>query len=165
MLFLLFFCFFKENTFDSPIKLVNSNSSHHFTNEKSVKTKDEYNHNKTKKKLKDSTGKCGPSLKYTITSNTLSINGVGQMTNFQYLNDCQSSSPWNEERSNIKYITIENGATSIGNVAFISFTNLTTNDIPESVTYIGTKSFWFCTNLQSIKIPDKTTHIGTWAFS
>ena len=63
-----------------------------------------------------------------------------------------------------KKITIMYGVTSVGNIAFRDFSNLTNIVIPDSVTSIGERAFAGCSNLMNIMIPDNVTSIGTGAF-
>ena len=62
-------------------------------------------------------------------------------------------------------ISINDGAVSISDEAFLNCTGLTSVTIPNSVTYIGSSAFFGCTNLTSITIPNGVTEIGGSAFS
>ena len=62
-------------------------------------------------------------------------------------------------------ISINDGAVSISDEAFLNCTGLTSVTIPNSVTYIGSSAFGGCTNLTSITIPNGVTEIGGSAFS
>ena len=75
--------------------------------------------------------------------------------------------------ANIISNTYENGqgvikfdapVTSIGNLAFLGRTSLTSVTIPESVTTIGSSAFHDCKSLTSITIPNGVTSIGESAF-
>ncbi len=118
---------------------------------------------------------------------TLYIEGYGEMT------DCSDyySAPWNNPYNhyyNIKYISIQEGVTSIGKYAFanmgengsgiyVTIPNTVTSignsaftqsyiaeiNIPNSVTTIGKYAFHGC-QLYSIDIPSSVTDIGTGAF-
>ncbi|MDD6526571.1 MAG: leucine-rich repeat domain-containing protein [Oscillospiraceae bacterium] len=68
-------------------------------------------------------------------------------------------------RPNIKFITIGNSVTSIGNYAFSGCTGLTSVTIGDGVTSIGNSAFSDCTGLTSITLPDSVTSIGKFAFS
>ncbi len=62
-------------------------------------------------------------------------------------------------------VSINDGAVSISDEAFLNCTGLTSVTIPNSVTYIGSSAFFGCTNLTSITIPNSVTYIGGSAFS
>ena len=61
-------------------------------------------------------------------------------------------------------VTIPNGVTDIGVMAFANCTSLTSITIPSSITSIGDAAFSDCTSLTSITIPNSVTSIGEWAF-
>ena len=62
-------------------------------------------------------------------------------------------------------ITFDGDATSIGNYAFNSRSNLTSLTIPNSVESIGESAFSSCSDLTSITIPNSVTSIGESAFN
>ena len=62
-------------------------------------------------------------------------------------------------------VTIPLSVTSIGDLAFLYCTGLTSITIPSSVTSIGERSFDGCTGLTSITIPEEVTSIGYCAFT
>ena len=61
-------------------------------------------------------------------------------------------------------VIIPNSVTSIGDYAFIEYTDLKNVTIPKSVTTIGGSAFAGCTNLRSVTIPNSVTTIGQNAF-
>ena len=107
-------------------------------------------------------GTCGDNLTWTLDTETgeLVISGEGEMYDWT----SSSSAPWDDNRSYIKTVTIADGVTSIGDVAFVYCTKLTNIDIPDSVKSIGSGSFNNCTSLTSIEIPNSVTSIGKSAF-
>ena len=123
-------------------------------------------------------------ISWTLESNTLTIRGTGPMSNYDNYSDY---APWYGERSNIQFVMIEPGVTSVGNWAFCgcdqlvqvsipgsvrsigygAFDNccsLLEIDIPEGVTSIGNNVFWNCFNLSSVTIPQTLTSIGQYPF-
>ena len=107
-------------------------------------------------------GTCGYNLTWTLNSkdSTFVISGEGEMNNYYYY-----SVPWSDYRSYIKYVTLPDGLTSIGNYAFYLCSSLTSITIPNSVTSIGDDAFYECSSLTSITIPNSVTSIGYEAFS
>ncbi|MBQ7043700.1 MAG: leucine-rich repeat domain-containing protein [Clostridia bacterium] len=101
-------------------------------------------------------GTCGDNLTWTLDTETgeLVISGEGEML----------KKPWRSYPDSIKNVTIGNGVTSIGDVAFFELKNLKSIDIPDSVTAIGLSAFQGCTNLTDITISDNITSIGEYAF-
>ena len=130
-------------------------------------------------------GTCGDNLTWTLDTETgeLVISGEGEMYDWT----SPSSAPWDDNRSYIKTVTIADGVTSIGDVAFVYCTSLTNIDIPDSVKSIGSYAFYAsglatitignsvisignsafsdCDRLTNIDIPDSVTSIGENAFS
>ena len=61
-------------------------------------------------------------------------------------------------------IVINEGVTTIGNMAFKGCSNITSVSIPSTVTEIGSKSFENCTNLKTAKLPENIKKINSEAF-
>ena len=114
----------------------------------------------------DPSGSCGENLTwhYDDTSFKLTINGTGNMTDFDFYSGSENEAPWSSHRENIKTIIIHEGVTSIGDFAFISCDSLTSIDIPQSVTSIGSDAFSGCESLSKVVIPDNVSYIGYNAF-
>ena len=102
---------------------------------------------------------CGKNLYWTLQDSTLTITGSGAMYDYAF-----TDAPWHGERSNIAYLSLPNGLTSIGNSAFFA-SSLTSVTIPNSVTSIGDYAFSDCSSLTTITIPNSVTSIGENAFS
>ena len=108
-----------------------------------------------------SSGECGDDLTWMLDEDgQLTISGTGAMQNYTY----DSHAPWYANRSTITSVCI-NGATSIGDYAFVECYNLSSITIPDSITSIGDSAFANCSSLTSITIPDSVTSIGGFAFS
>lgn len=104
-------------------------------------------------------GTCGDNLTWTLSTedSVLTISGTGAMNDFNY-------APWYSLRSFISSIIIQDGVTSIGNVAFNSCDRLSQVSMPNSITKIGYSSFSQCQVLNSIKLSDNLVSIGSYAF-
>lgn len=68
------------------------------------------------------------------------------------------------QNCSLKYITLPESITTIGDYAFFNCPNLSSIFIPESVTAIGTYAFRNCSSLKSFHIPKSVTKIGSGAF-
>ena len=112
-------------------------------------------------------GECGAegdNVKWQLDSEgTLTISGEGEMKNY----DFEEDAPWYREyyqEGGVTKVIIEDGVTSIGDMAFNECVYLTSITIPDSVTSIGFRAFYW-TALDSVTIPDSVTTIGEDAFS
>lgn len=105
-------------------------------------------------------GTCGDNLTWTITEEgELIIGGTGAMLDFVSSSDI----PWYTYRASVTKVTIQDGVTNIGNLAFYG-TNLTHISIGKDVASIGDDAFLMCSSLTSISIPEGVTEIGNEAF-
>ncbi len=81
----------------------------------------------------------------------LTISGSGPMADYGWYGD--NAAPWREYYFDILSVAIEEGVTSIGNMAFYGCSKLTQPvEIPDSVTSIGEQAFRDCTALTGVKI-------------
>ena len=109
-------------------------------------------------------GTCGDALTWSLDdAGTLIIDGNGIMINYDTIN-ITTKPPWYSRRDSIVKIIINDGVTSIGNLAFFDCEGLTSITIPNSVTSIGESAFNSCSNLESITIGTGVTSIGERAF-
>ena len=107
-------------------------------------------------------GTCGTNLTWNLDGNgVLTISGTGAMEDYEFY----SAVPWCNNTTSVKTVIIEDGVTSIGNIAFASCYYLTEITIPNSVTSIGSSAFYQCDSLTEITIPNSVTSIGSSAFS
>ena len=102
-------------------------------------------------------GICGDNATWILCDDTLTICGRGEM------DDCWTA-PWDEVKSYIKRIVIENGITTIGKCAFNNCSGVTKITIPDSVKRIEDSAFRGCTGLTSIYISNSVEEIGECAF-
>ena len=100
-------------------------------------------------------------MTWTLTADgALTISGTGAMKDY---NAAENLSPA-YMNSDVKKVVIEDGVTSIGELAFFKCSNLTNITIPDSVTCIAYAAFHGCNSLSSITIPNSVTSIGVYAF-
>ena len=103
----------------------------------------------------EESGALGENITWELDDNgTLTISGSGDI-----LSDL--SQLFNKE---IKSIVINNGITTIGDMAFANFKNLRSVILSDSITNIGYAAFYSCKNLTSITIPDSVISIGLDVF-
>ena len=107
------------------------------------------------------TGSCGDNVTYSLDTETgvLTISGTGKMKDYS-----GEDSPF-YQNSNIKSVIIENGVTSIGNLAFSSCNSLIEVSLPSSIIFLGVSAFSGCENLMSISIPANVADIQSIAFA
>jgi hypothetical protein len=104
-----------------------------------------------------------------VADGTLTIFGKGAMINFSgKFYDVLGASgvrpdivPWSDVISNV---VIEDGVTTIGDLAFADCGKLISITIPKSIISIGKAAFHGCTNLTSITIPSYVMSIKEQAF-
>ena len=96
-------------------------------------------------------------LSWNIDSKgVMTVSGSGEMRDYKLL----SFPPWNEHKSKIKQVVIEEGAMSIGSYAFYSCGSLERISLPKGLKKIGSNAFYSCTLLSEAVIPDDVTEIG-----
>lgn len=82
-------------------------------------------------------------LNFDTETNTLTVNGTGEMSNWTSSN-APGPNRFPEEYKKIKKIVIEEGITSIGAWSFYNLHNVTSVRIANSVTKIGSGAFYNC---------------------
>ena len=103
-------------------------------------------------------GTCGENLTWVLDNEgTLTISGTGTME------DYFDGAPWYDYRTDIISVVIESGVTSIGNWAFAR-SGMTNISLPEGLTLIGDLAFDGCSSLKSISFPASLSSIGTCLF-
>ncbi len=106
-------------------------------------------------------GTCGDDLSWTLADGLLTITGSGPMADFPETD----MAPWYRYREQITRISLPEGLTRVGSVAFYGCENLLTVTIPNSVTAIGNYAFGKCTGLQMLTLGSGVTRIGQSAFT
>lgn len=118
----------------------------------------------------DAMGECGENLSWYFKDGVLVIKGTGEMTN--YYSDAYDDyyAPWvtyngGEIKGEILLAIVEEGVTSVGDLAFYGLDNLSGAVLPDSLERIGEGAFYRCTSLTSVNFPDSLEVIGDEAFS
>lgn len=106
-------------------------------------------------------GTCGADLSWSFDEGTLTITGSGDMTDFPE----STMSPWYHLREEILKISLPEGLTSIGTLAFYECEKLTAVVIPNSVSRIGDYAFANCTGIELLNLGSGVENIGECAFS
>lgn len=105
----------------------------------------------------------GTNLSWVVDSGeTLSISGVGAMTDYSSIILNENSMPWWSKRP--KRVIIGDGVTSIGEHAF-EFLSLDSVTFGRSVANIKFGAFQYCEKLTSATLPDSVNSIGRRAFA
>ena len=100
---------------------------------------------------------CGENCTWEVVGNELKIHGTGEMSNYSY-----GSAPWYAQKNSIRKVTIDNGITSIGSVAFY---HMTINEIqlPDSLKTIKNQAFREAT-LNSLELPKNMERVESKVF-
>ena len=106
------------------------------------------------------------SCKYINCSSLTSIKVESGNTTYDSRNNCNAiiETSGNTLIAGCKKTIIPNSVTSIGEIAFLGCSGLTTIEIPSSVTSIGHQAFEYCSGLTSTVISNSVTSIGRFAF-
>ncbi len=104
-------------------------------------------------------GSCGSNLTWVLSDvdndtkyEKLTISGTGYMNNYSEL----FRAPWDNYRTDIAIIEINEGVTSIGELAFYGCSYLTYISIPSSVESIDGSAFDDCTSLTSFRVSSES---------
>ena len=107
---------------------------------------------------KSITGQCGAALTYKFSNGLLTINGEGDM--FDY----EESSPFADDMT-VQKLKVKSGVTSIGKAAFSHCGELESAELADSIEFIDGDAFSECTSLAEVKFPLSLKRIGYCAFS
>lgn len=109
-------------------------------------------------------GKCGDFITWTLDdAGNLKLTGRGSIYDYQW--GTTDPAPWHSFCEDIKSVTISDGITRIGNLAFKDCIGLERIAIPYSVVNIGEYAFYGCESVANIELPRNLTVIGKCAFS
>ncbi len=115
--------------------------------------------------VQSASGKCGDNLTWAFYSDTgtLVISGTGAMYDYDSVEE--EHAPWNDFKTEIQKVIIEDGVTTIGNCAFVSCSSIRNVKISYTVTSIGEYAFANCDSLTNIVIPYGVKTLGEYAFA
>lgn len=99
-------------------------------------------------------------LEWTLSGGTLVITGHGAMPSYSD----ESMAPWYDYAASITRVSVGEGVTGIGGLAFYGCDRVTAVSLPSTVTTIGQRAFKNCTALTNIRLPAGLTAIGEAAF-
>lgn len=105
-------------------------------------------------------GSCGNELNWSFSGGHLSITGSGEMTKFTD----ENMPPWYSSSQEITKVTIGEGVTSIGSLAFYNCSKLKTISLPSTLEMIGARAFKDCTTLPYVGFPSGLKTISEAAF-
>ena len=107
-------------------------------------------------------GTCGTNLTWSLDTqdSTLTISGTGAMDDYY----SYRRPAWDNYRSYIAYLSIEEGVTSIGNIAFSGCNSLKRLSLPTSVKYINGEAFRHCAMLSELSLGNNLLSLGKGAF-
>ncbi|MCR5664988.1 MAG: leucine-rich repeat protein [Oscillospiraceae bacterium] len=111
-------------------------------------------------------GTCGKNLTWTLDDEgKMTISGTGDMWDFeQYFWDYSDIAPWYDYRDLITSVVVNEGATSIGEHAFLRCRNLKSVSLPDTLVSIGQNAF--CGSaISSVLIPGRVEEISSLAFA
>ncbi len=114
-------------------------------------------------KLFEYTGTCGENLTWSFDKETgkLTITGSGAMADFGLR---EKAAPWDSIKNQIISVSLPNGLTSIGNLAFLQCTALSSISLPNGLISIGNGAFFGCRALTAVSFPDTLQTIQQEAF-
>lgn len=106
-------------------------------------------------------GTCGANVSYELNTDTgeVVITGSGSMADYEKATD----SPFYPYGDFITSVTVSEGVTSIGTLAFAFCFGAERVYLPKTLVSIGKQAFLGCTSLQAIVVPDQVTEIGDYA--
>lgn len=93
-------------------------------------------------------GKAGDGIEWNFSGNTLTFSGEGDMTDYSDA----SMPPWYRYAGEITAVIVEEGITSVGDIAFFGCDSLTNVYLPSTVKRIGIRAFYDCKELSFVSL-------------
>lgn len=100
------------------------------------------------------------SLSWSLTNGTLSIRGDGAIPDYTE----RTPAPWYDYRDSVLRLSLGDGITAIGAMAFYDCVALASANLPSSVQTVGDMAFAGCESLTAVRMP-RITSLGDYAFS
>ena len=94
-------------------------------------------------------GTCGEDLTWVLVNGCLTVSGNGPMADYSEL----EMAPWQEYADLIQRVVIDDGVTSVGDLAFYHCSALASVSLSETVQTLGDLAFAGCTALTQISLP------------
>ena len=114
-----------------------------------------------------SCGNAGDRVTWTLdlATGAMTISGTGEMADYVESDEfIGTTAPWWAYRSMIKTLTVTDGVTKVGDIAFALCDNLGYVTIANSVTSIGESAFEQCDSLAYVALPTYLASISRYAF-
>lgn len=105
-------------------------------------------------------GNCGEQLTWTLSDGILQISGSGAMANYTD----EQPAPWKNRAAAITKVSIGQGVTTVGSLAFLDCTELRQVSLPQGLSTIGARAFKNCARLAYVRIPSTLSELGEGAF-
>lgn len=107
-------------------------------------------------------GACGANVSWTITDDTITISGEGDMEDY-WFNGVYTSEKfpsWYPFKDLIKHVVFEPGVTSVGAHSFCDYKQLESVTFSQSITKINAGAFKNCSALTEITLPENLETFG-----
>lgn len=108
----------------------------------------------------EDSGSCGKKLEWSFSGDTLTITGSGAMYDYPE----STMAPWYEYRREISAVSLPDGLTRIGDLAFYGCTALKVVTIPDSVKEVGWYAFSGCSGMTMLDLSSKLQTIEDGGF-
>ena len=108
----------------------------------------------------EAAGSCGADLSWSFADGTLTITGSGAMTDYSD----PTLVPWYGFRDQIHSLSLPEGLTRVGNMAFYDCYKLTSVTLPSTVTAVGDLAFCRCSAVTILRLNEGLQTIGESAF-
>lgn len=104
----------------------------------------------------ETSGVCGADLTWYYRNGVLVITGTGEMADYEYSG---IKSPWRDLGDKIGWVIVDDGATSIGELAFCELGVMNRVVLPNTLETIRGDAFYCCDNLKEVTLPDSLKRI------